>query len=79
MCDPTELIENTIAETDTDLSISIRIMTSMARRTVMTMMATMSMILIHVVVLGILVEKMKVIVTAMLNAMRVLCVEPITV
>ena len=42
-------------------------------------MATVTMILIHVVVLGILVEKMKVIVIAMLIAMRVLCVEPITV
>ena len=42
-------------------------------------MATITMILIHVVVLGILVEKMKVIVIAMLIAMRVLCVEPITV
>ena len=42
-------------------------------------MATVTMILIHVVGLGTLVEKMKVIVTAMLIAMRVLCVEPITV
>ena len=42
-------------------------------------MATVTKILIHVVVLGILVEKMKVIVIAMLIAMRVLCVEPITV
>ena len=42
-------------------------------------MATITMISIHVVVLGIPVEKMKVIVIAMLIAMRVLCVEPITV
>ena len=42
-------------------------------------MVTVTVILIHVVVLGTLVEKMKVIVIAMLIAMRVLCVEPITV
>ena len=42
-------------------------------------MATVTVILIHVVVLGILVEIMKVIVIAMLIAMKVLCAESITV